>query len=204
MTTNETNWFRDIYPYKILTEVVFPQYKAKDKLRIWSTACSTGQEPYSISICVSEYAEKITWGPFANIVKIFATDISSSVLGIAKKGEYGALEMERGLSPERKIKFFEQLKTGKYRLNNNESSRVVFQQFNLLSNFIFPSKFDVIFCRNVLIYFSSELKATIIDKFANILENGGYLFLGSSESMPTECNKFKIINCQPGIIYQKK
>ena len=203
MTTNETTWFRDVHPYNVLLDRVFPQYRGKNQLRIWSAACSTGQEPYSISMCLSEYAEKISWMPFANIVKILGTDISAAVLERAKKGEYTYIEIERGLSPERKKKFFEYLSNGRYKLRDIELARVAFQQFNLLSSFMPFGKFDVIFCRNVLIYFSLEIKINIINRFAGALNKDGYLFLGSSESMPQQCNQFKVINCQPGIIYQK-
>lgn len=203
MTTNETNWFRDMHPYSILVDKIFPQYKDKPQIRIWSAACSTGQEPHTISMCVSEYGEKIGWSIFGNNVKILGTDIASSVLERAKSGEYNEIEMERGISKERRNRFFEQLNTGKIRLKNIERSRVVFQPFNLLSSFAILGKFDIIFCRNVLIYFSSEIKIDIITRFANVLNDGGYLFLGSAESMPSQCEQFKIVHCNPGIIYQK-
>ena len=204
MTTNETNWFRDGYPYAVLVDKVLPQYKDKQHIHIWSAACSTGQEPLTISMCVSEYGDKISWSVFGNNVKILGTDIASSVLERAKTGEYNELEMERGISKERRQRFFEQLNNGKMRLNHTEQARVSFQPFNLLSSFALLGKFDIIFCRNVLIYFASDLRVDIINRFANALNDGGYLFLGSVESMPSQCKQFNIIHCNPGVIYQKK
>lgn len=203
MTTNETNWFRDIYPYTVLTDKILPCYKNQNQLRIWSAACSTGQEPFSISICVSEYAERISWTPFANMVKILATDIATIVLERAKNREYSSLEMDRGISDERRQRFFERKSSACYKLKDLEYSRVSFQQFNLLANYAMLGKFDIIFCRNALIYFSALNRENIINKFADCLNPGGYLVLGSSESIPQQCKQFKIINCQPGIIYQK-
>lgn len=203
MTTNETNWFRDQHPYTILTDKIFPEYKDKPQLRIWSAACSTGQEPHTISLCVSEYGEKISWSMFGNNVKILGTDISATVLERAKTAEYNELEMDRGISVARRHRFFEQLDTGKIRLKSTERARVSFQLFNLLSNFSGLGKFDIIFCRNVLIYFSAANKIDIINRFAASLNDGGYLFLGSAESMPQQCDQFKIVYCNPGIIYQK-
>ena len=202
MTTNETNWFRDAHPYTILTEKVFPEYKGKDRLRIWSAACSTGQEPHTISICVTEYLDKNPL-TFSKNVEILGTDISQYTIERAKLGEYDEIEMSRGMSEERKARFFERTANGCMRIKEKEHSRITFRVFNLLSSYVLLGKFDIIFCRNVLIYFSHEVKLNILNRLADSLNNDGYLFLGASESIPGGNGCFKMINHNPGILYKK-
>lgn len=203
MTTNETLWFRDNHPYDILYNKLLPELKGKGltKLRMWSAACSTGQEPYSISMVIDEFIEA-NFGSFSRGQEIMATDISSKVLAQARQAEYEMLALGRGLSQDRLKKFFRQSEQNKWKLADRIKQRVIFQQLNLLNTYSALGQFDVVFCRNVLIYFSSDLKREILKKIHKQLNPGGYLMLGASESMSELHEKFKVIHCHPGVIYQ--
>ncbi len=202
MTTNETSWFRDQHPFEALKNIILPELKQRRSLGIWSAACSSGQEPYTISITIEEYL-KSSPASFSSNIKIMATDISSSVLAEAKKATYDHLSISRGLSSERQQKFFHKVGTNLWRLNDELAKRVTFREFNLLDNPASLGRFDVIFCRNVLIYFSQENKTAIIEKFAKVLNPGGYLILGSSESIPAALSEsFSMVRANRGIIYK--
>lgn len=204
MTTNETLWFRDIHPYDILKHKLLPEIKVKQsrqKLRIWSAACSTGQEPYSMSIIIDEY-KRANPGSFLSGEEIVATDISSSVLQQARSGEYEMLALGRGLEKDRLQKYFKANTNGSWTINADIKSRVRFQSINLLAQYSGLGQFDIIFCRNVMIYFSSEVKIEILRKMHKQLNPGGYLLLGASESLSGLSDYYKMIHCRPGIIYQ--
>ncbi|MFM8454015.1 MAG: CheR family methyltransferase [Gammaproteobacteria bacterium] len=213
MTTNETNWFRDNHPYTNLTEKILPEFKqqkigAQQPLKIWSAACSSGQEPYTISICISEYLNGNP-GVFSAGVQIIGTDISNTILEQAKLGVYDPSAINRGLSPERQKTYFESVmdpnnKMSLLGIRKREKDRVSFRYLNLLDSFVLLGKFNIIFCRNVLIYFSNDTKREIIKKFANSLLPGGYLMLGASESMDPEITAFDMIKSNAGLIYKKK
>lgn len=203
MTTNETLWFRDIHPFDILRDKLLPEMtgSGSQKLRIWSAACSTGQEPYSISMVMEEY-KQIKPGALMTAPEIVATDISSSVLNQARRGEYEMLALGRGLSQDRLKRFFQQSTDGVWQVRPEIKSRVKFQSLNLLGQYSALGQFDIIFCRNVLIYFSSDVKAEILRKMRKQLKTGGYLVLGASESLSGMPDIYKMIHCRPGIIYQ--
>lgn len=204
MTTNETMWFRDVYPYEVLKEVILPEYAAKRaaSLRIWSAAASTGQEPYSISITVQEFVTG-KLGMFSGGVSIAATDISPTVLNAAKAGVYDNASVVRGLSEERRDRFF--VKKGEqWELKPELRNRVTFSELNLLGSYSRLGKFDIIFCRNVLIYFSHERKADILDRMAQTLNPGGYLILGSSEAPTSYSAAYQMIRTPKGVIYRLK
>jgi chemotaxis protein methyltransferase CheR len=186
MTTNETLWFRDEYPFNALRDVFFPEAEAarKRSLRIWSAACSSGQEPYSISMIAAEKSWSFT-------VDILGTDLSSKILAQAKSGLYDDLSLGRGLSLARRQQFFEQTAQG-WQLKNEITRRVRFQVANLLEPVTALGRFDLIFCRNVLIYFSRETKMKIIDHLANALNPNGVLILGASESVQQLSDRFGI------------
>jgi chemotaxis protein methyltransferase CheR len=205
MTTNETLWFRDVYPFDILAKRILPEYSGNMRpIRIWSAASSSGQEPYSIAMTILEQAAKTTQVNPAK-VEILGTDISESMLNICREGVYDSIALSRGLSPERKRMFFEQIpdKPSAMRVSQKVSKMVLFKQQNLLSNFAMLGKFDVIFCRNVLIYFAPEVKERIINAFAQSLYIGGYLFLGSSEYVNHDNKHFEMIRCNPGIVFRR-
>jgi chemotaxis protein methyltransferase CheR len=204
MTTNETLWFRDTYPFDLLKKQIFPELEKDHRnVKIWSAASSSGQEPYSIAMTGLEYQQSRP-GAFSLGIQILGTDISSAMLEHCQKAEYDGLALSRGLSPERRSKFFEDSGNGMMRLREPVRKNVSFRHLNLLDSYTLLGKFDIIFCRNVLIYFSPEVKTKIIKQFAQALNPRGYLFLGASESLSTLNSDFEMIRCNPGIIYRKK
>lgn len=204
MTTNETLWFRDTYPYELLKKQILPELeKTCRTVKIWSAASSSGQEPYSIAMTALEYQQSRP-GAFSLGVNILGTDISNTMLEHCQRAEYDGLALSRGLSPERRSKFFEDSGKGMMRLKDNVRKNVNFRHLNLLDSYTLLGKFDIIFCRNVLIYFSADVKAKIIHQFSQSLNSRGYLFLGASESLSSLNNDFEMIRCNPGIIYRKK
>ncbi|MFC3912128.1 CheR family methyltransferase [Pseudaeromonas sharmana] len=204
MTTNETLWFRDVYPFQLLTDKIFPELgKAGRPLKIWSAASSSGQEPYSIAMTALEQQIKKP-GTMPGGVQIIGTDISPTMLNQCKEGVYDSLALARGLSPERKRQFFEPCGDNKMRVTDRVKKLVSFRPFNLLDNYSLLGKFDIIFCRNVLIYFAPEVKSKILNQFASSLNPGGYLMLGASESLTGLTDRFEMIRCNPGIVYKVK
>ena len=205
MTTNETLWFRDQYPFELLSSKLFPEMLEKKKnIKMWSAASSSGQEAYSIAMIATEYQKKKS--VLGMNVQITGTDISNTMLEQCKKGVYDTLALSRGLSAERKKIFFERVNDGSDKLQVKPEVKKMtnFKYYNLLDSYAMLGKFDIIFCRNVLIYFSSEVKSKIINQFAGALNPGGYLILGASESITGLSDKFDMIRCNPGIIYKLK
>lgn len=203
MTTNETLWFRDEYPFNLLQSKLLPEFsKLNRPLKIWSAASSSGQEPYSIAMSVLEYQQKNP-GSLSRGVQIVGTDISTTMLEHCKYGHYDGLAISRGLSAERKRQFFEPGDNDMLKINDKVKKLVSFKPLNLLGNYNLMGKFDIVFCRNVLIYFSPEIKTQIISQFHGVLNDNGYLFLGASESMSGLSQQYKMHRCNPGIVYQK-
>tara|TARA_R110002126_G_scaffold10245_70_gene46733 strand:- start:3550 stop:4383 length:834 start_codon:yes stop_codon:yes gene_type:complete len=204
MTTNETLWFRDSYPYELLKKQILPELeKTCRTLKIWSAASSSGQEPYSIAMTGLEYQQSRP-GAFSLGLNILGTDISNTMLEHCQRAEYDGLALSRGLAPERRSRFFEESGNGMMRVKDFVRKNVNFRHLNLLDSYTLLGKFDIIFCRNVLIYFSPDVKAKIIKQFAQSLNPRGYLFLGASESISSINNDFEMVRCNPGIIYRKK
>ncbi|WP_100640233.1 CheR family methyltransferase [Marinobacter salexigens] len=204
MTTNETLWFRDNHPFRILQEKLLPEFAARSPatpLRVWSAACSTGQEPYSVGMIVDEFRRQKP-GKLLN-VKVTATDISKSVLEVARRGEYEMIAIGRGLSPERQRHYFTPSANGGWQIKPEIKSMVEFKELNLLERYIL-GKFDIVMCRNVLIYFSAHLKKDILTRIHATLNPGGYLILGASESLNGLSDLYEMVQCHPGIIYRKK
>lgn len=206
MTTNETFWFRDVYPYDHLKNNLFPQLmgatnKTYGPVRIWSAACSTGQEPYSISMMAEEYRQK-AMGQLPRQLQIVATDLSATVLDQARKGEYDKLSVMRGLSNERLDKFFDKLPDGNWKIKNSIKERIEFKSLNLMDSYAALGKFDIVFCRNVLIYFNADLKRQILQKIHAALKPQGILYLGSSEGLAGASDLFEMVRCEPGILYR--
>ena len=204
MTTNETLWFRDEYPFKLLKDKILPDLALrKTPLKIWSAASSSGQEPYSIAMAIQEYQQNNP-SAFTRGVQIVGTDISTTMLEHCKYGHYDSLALSRGLSDERKKKFFEPSNNGMWKVKDSVKKMVSFRQLNLLNSYSLMGKFDLVFCRNVLIYFSPEIKSKIIAQIHGTLNNSSYLFLGASESLSGLSQDFDMLRCNPGIVYQKK
>ncbi len=204
MTTNETLWFRDDYPYKLLKSKLLPDFAdRRTPVKIWSAASSSGQEPYSIAMSVLEYQQANPCA-FPRGVQIIGTDISTTMLDHCKYGHYDSLALARGLSQERKNKFFEAGDNDMLKVKDQVKKMVSFRPLNLLNSYSLMGRFDIVFCRNVLIYFSPEIKAQIIGQIHGTLNNAGYLFLGASESLSGLNDDFNMLRCNPGIVYQKK
>ncbi|MGR5408633.1 CheR family methyltransferase [Vibrio sp. PNB22_8_1] len=203
MTTNETLWFRDTYPFTVLADKLLPEMAAnKRPIKIWSAASSSGQEPYSMAMTVLETQQRKP--RLLPSVSITATDISSNMLDMCRAGVYDNLALGRGLSPERRRTFFEDAGDGRMKVKDNVKRMVNFRPQNLMDSYALLGKFDIIFCRNVLIYFSPEMKSKVLNQMANSLNPGGYLLLGASESLTGLTDKFEMVRCNPGIIYKLK
>lgn len=206
MTTNETLWFRDAYPFEILKSRLLPEIISSQpgqRLRIWSAACSSGQEPYSLSMAIDEY-ERAHPGQLRGGAQIIATEISPSMLAAAKAAQYDSLAIARGLSQERLTRYFDELAPGRWSVKMPVRSRVEFRQLNLLDSYSILGKFDIVFCRNVLIYFSAEVKKDILRRIHATLKPGGYLMLGASEALNGLPELYRMVQCSPGIIYQAR
>ena len=205
MTTNETLWFRDTHPFEVFKNRILPDRieQKRGPIRIWSAACSSGQEPYSLSMVYDEY--KAVSRNFAMpSLEIVGTDISRTMLDICKSAEYDGLSLGRGLSQQRLRQYFEPVEGDVWRVKRECSQRVRFQTLNLMDSYATLGKFDAVFCRNVLIYFSAELKRDILTRIHATIKPGGYLVLGASEGLTGLSDLYEMIHCHPGIIYQAK
>ncbi|MDA0424566.1 MULTISPECIES: protein-glutamate O-methyltransferase CheR [Stutzerimonas] len=206
MTTNETLWFRDTYPFEVLKSRVLPEMlkgASGQRLRIWSAACSSGQEPYSLSMAIDEYERGNPSQPKTG-VQIVATELSGAMLAACKAAEYDSLAIARGLSSERLQRYFDVKAPGRWAVKPAIRSRVEFRVQNLLDSYAALGKFDIVFCRNVLIYFSADVKKDILKRIHATLRPGGYLFLGASEALNGLPELYQMVQCSPGIIYKAK
>jgi len=190
MTTNETFFFRDKVPFDHLRETMIPallQARAgRHSLRIWCAAGSTGQEPYSIAMCLKEFGAALAgWR-----IEIIATDLSNEVLEKARAGLYSQFEVQRGLPIQLLVKYFKQV--GElWQLNADIRAMVQHRPLNLLQDFSHLGTFDVIFCRNVLIYFDQETKIGVFTRLAKLMESDGFLTLGAAETVVGLTDVFK-------------
>ena len=198
MTTNETLFFRDDRPFKQLREVVLPNIiKGRENsktIRIWSAASSTGQEPYSLAMTICEsFPQYQDWK-----IEILKTDLSNAALARAKKGEFSQFEIQRGLPIQMVMKYFKQ-EGSVWKIHDKIRNMVKFENFNLLDKMDNFPVFDIIFCRNVLIYFDEPTKKKIIQNMMKKLSPDGFLFLGASETILGLCSEFKIHHSYPGL-----
>jgi len=196
MTTNETSFFRDEHPYVVFREKIMPdmfervkQRKGRSyqrrgaKVRMWSVAASTGQEPYSMAMTIADAVNTKGMGLVAlEDFGILGTDISTKVLAKAVEGAYEPFDVARGLTPEALDRYFIKEKDF-YVINDNIRKIVEFKTLNILEPFVNIGSFDVIFCRNILIYFTDEVKRKILAQLFQMLAPNGYLLLGSTENM---------------------
>jgi len=175
MTTNETSWFRDTTPFTVLQQEILPAVRADNpgQLRIWSAACSTGQEPYSMIMTLLDGGERR--------FSVVATDLATDVLARARAGEYSQLEVNRGLPAPMLVKYFDRAGAG-WRVKPELRSFVSFAQHNLLGPPPSGGPFDVVFMRNVLIYFDAATKRDILVRLRRVMRPGGYLVLGAAET----------------------
>lgn len=182
MTTNETFFFRDRIPFDLFRDTILPEALARNasrrRLRIWCAAASTGQEPYSLAMLLQEAAPRLAgWQ-----VEIVATDLSTEVIEKAKLGLYSHFEVQRGLPVQWLIKYFTQIGE-QWQIAQSLRSMVDYRQLNLLHNFASLGQFDVIYCRNVLIYFDAPTKSDVLARLAAQLAPGGALLLGAAETV---------------------
>jgi chemotaxis protein methyltransferase CheR len=198
MTTNETFFFRDKLPFdhfreKIMSELLQARAGRKS-IRIWCAAGSTGQEPYSLAMCLKEMSASLTgWR-----VEILATDLSQEVLEKSKAGIYSQFEVQRGLPIQLLVKYFKQ-NGDLWQVNSDIRAMVQHRQLNLLHDFSHLGAFDVIFCRNVLIYFDQETKTNIFNRLSRIVEPDGFLVLGAAETVVGLTEAFKPIADRRGL-----
>ena len=209
ISTNETSFFRDRTPfdalrYKILPDIIDAKKGVNSRftpsLRIWSAACSTGQEPYSLAMSLIEMIPDIhtKWN-----VNILATDISDEVLKKASMGTFSEFEVKRGLPPNYRHKYFAG-NNGLWKIKDNVRSLIRFQKVNLLAPFRGLGKFDMIFCRNVAIYFDVPTKRKLFDRMHEIINNYGCLIIGSTETLLGVSDKFVSKNYLRAVYYQPK
>lgn len=208
MTTNETLWFRDMKPWTILKEVIIPKFiddlrtGKKQRITVWSAAASTGQEPYSFAMLIDEAIKrepKVSREQFY----ILATDISPSALYMAISGRFNSIAMARGMLPGYKDKYFTDT-NGVAEIIPEIKKMVVFKQFNLQHDFSKIPTCDLIFCRNVAIYFSPDFKKELFKKIYSKTDKDGYFFIGSTESLIGYSDDFEQLEYQKGVYYKPK
>lgn len=198
MTTNETSFFRDTKPFQYMKNSILPGFlkrRGADKRgRIWSAACSTGQEAYSIAMTIRDGVDKGECAPF----DIIGTDIADHVLKKAQDGEYNNFEIQRGLSMPQIVKNFTQ-KDQNWVVKDDLKSMVRFKKFNLLDHMAKLGQFDIIFCRNVLIYFNPETKLKVLQSLYAAMPPDGVLLLGSCENVMSEKTHFTPLENMHGV-----
>jgi chemotaxis protein methyltransferase CheR len=197
MTTNETSFFRDMRPFQTFEETILPymqKRRAKKTLRIWCAACSSGQEPYSLAMILKDRAAQMPGWKF----EILATDISDEMLEFARAGLYSQFEVQRGLPVNYLMKYFVQSE-GKWQLKDDIRKMVSFNNFNLLRPMDKLGPFDIVFCRNVLIYFDARTKTDILNRMTARLEKDGFMMLGGAETILGLTDKLKLIPEKRGL-----
>jgi chemotaxis protein methyltransferase CheR len=198
MTTNESFFFRDTKPFDQFKQICMPalmKARASSKaIRIWSAACSSGQEAYSLAMILSEMGAQLNgWK-----IEIIGTDLSQEILNRAKDGLYSQFEVQRGLPITLLVKYFQQ--TGdRWKISDAIRSKVQYREWNLLNDPAPLGKFDIVFCRNVLIYFDQPTKAKVLAGIAKQMPEDGYLFLGGAETVLGISDKFQLLPGQRGI-----
>ncbi|MFO7816479.1 MAG: CheR family methyltransferase [Thermodesulfobacteriota bacterium] len=208
ITTKETLFFRDKSPFELLKHRIIPELidkrQAKSgknspvKIRIWSSACSTGQEVYSIAIALKEVLPDLN----KYQVSILGTDISDEAIARASYGKYNSFEIERGMSGESLRKYFNPTSDGQWRIKDEIRAMAVFKKQNLMQPFSLLGRFDIVFCRNVAIYFNAQDKKRLFERIAGVLEKDGYLVIGSTESLTGVTDKLAPKRYLRSIYYQ--
>lgn len=198
MTTNESFFFRDKKPFDIILNEILPVlYKSRahtKRLRIWCAAASSGQEPYSLAMLLKEQEHK--WHDWS--IEILATDISQKILDKARKGLYSQFEVQRGLPIQLLMKYFKEVGE-MWQISESIRNMIYYEERNLLEPFTGMGTFDVILCRNVLIYFDQETKTDILNRAYEVIAPDGSLFLGAAETVLGISNRFKPVRGQRGV-----
>ena len=198
MTTNESFFFRDIKPFDQFRDVVLPQMmqqrSSKRTIRIWSAACSSGQEAYSLAMMLKENSAKLAgWR-----IEIVGTDISVEMLEKAKAGLYSQFEVQRGLPIQMLVKYFKK-KDESWQIDSALRGMVQFKEYNLLHDLRTLGQFDIVFCRNVLIYFDQGTKGRVLESISKQMPDAGILYLGGAETVLGISDRFRPIPNQRGI-----
>lgn len=201
MTTNETSFFRDIHPFEALRTTVLPEIREKNgkRLHIWCAACSTGQEPYSIAMLLSEHFPDLVVGGS----KIFATDLSTEVLERAKSGKYTQLEVNRGLAATSLVRHFRR-RGREWMISKKIQELVKFQPTNLLRPVNLGQKVEIVFLRNVLIYFKEDVKKQVLTNVKRTMKSGAYLFMGGAETILGIDDEFETVRIGRTMCYRLK
>ncbi len=209
VTTNETLFFRDSSPFEMFKHKVMPDLIDKRtaqtsgllpiNIRIWSAACSTGQEIYSLAIIL----KGLLPDPNKYRIKLLGTDISDEAVAKASYGKYNKFEIERGLDKDTLNRYFLEHENS-WKIRDDIRAMAVFQKRNLMQPFTGIGQFDIIFCRNVAIYFSLEDKKKLFEKIASVLAPDGYLIIGSTESLTGICPQFEPQRHLRSVFYQLK
>ncbi|MBS0372971.1 MAG: protein-glutamate O-methyltransferase CheR [Proteobacteria bacterium] len=192
ITTNLTSFFRENHHFEFLSGTVLPALEKRNaasrRLRIWSAGCSTGEEPYSIAIALQESMGRFRgWD-----VRILATDLDSQVVAHAAAGEYKPERFEK-MPAARRERWFRESRPEHFVADESLKSLITFRQLNLMHAWPFRGPFDVIFCRNVVIYFDKETQRTLFDRMAEVQRDGDHLFIGHSESLFKVCERYQLI-----------
>ncbi|MBD8876900.1 protein-glutamate O-methyltransferase CheR [Roseibium polysiphoniae] len=203
MTTNESFFFRDKTPFDHFNDTMLPallEARARTRaLKIWCAAASSGQEPYSLGICLKEAGPKLAgWR-----TRILGTDLSNEVLEKAKAGLYSQFEVQRGLPIQMLLKYFDQ-KGDMWQINPDMRAMIEWRKLNLLDNFSHLGEFDILFCRNVLIYFDQQTKSEILDRLAKMVPDDGFLVLGAAETVVGLTDAFKPVPGKRGLFQRKQ
>ena len=202
MTTNESLFFRDQKPFDILRERLIPELlerrKRERRIRIWSAAASTGQEAYSIAMVLAEHFPQLeSWD-----VRILGTDYSRSVVERARTGIFNHFEVQRGLPVMMLMKHFTQVEEG-WKVSDRLRRGLEFREGNLLENFRHLGPFDLVFCRNVLIYFDAQTKADVLSRMVDVMAPDGHLFLGASETVFGLCENLRAVDGVSTTLYRR-
>lgn len=202
ITTNETYFMREERQLRCFQQDILPlllEARGKQKIRVWSAGCSSGEEAYTLAILVRE-AQRCP----EDQVEIYATDINTRVLAKAKNGVYTESSF-RAVDAAFRQRWFREVEPGKFQIAPDIQRRVTFARFNLFDaeRYSLLSPFDVIFCRNVIIYFDLEAKVRVVDRFNEKLRAGGYLLLGHSESLISVTDKFTLVHLPNDLVYMK-
>jgi chemotaxis protein methyltransferase CheR len=199
MTTHETSFFRDHTPFDQLSDIIIPEIlernAKKRSFRIWSAACSTGQEPYSIAMTINRHIAAFAgWN-----IEIVATDLTEDALSQARLGHYTSFEIHRGLSDTLIEENFRKYDENTWEVDPELKTWLKFRTHNLLDSYVGLGTFDIVFCRNVLIYFNRATKTEVLAKIGNVMNPEAYLVLGSAETVVGLTSAFQIVKGRRGI-----
>jgi chemotaxis protein methyltransferase CheR len=203
LTTNETSFFRDLHPFEALRKVILPELLSRQqpdrKLNLWCGATSTGQEPYSVLMLIAQHFPHLLNGN----LKFWATDLCGEVLAHARLGQYTQLEVNRGLPASLLVKFFSRKGTA-WEIREDLKRHIDFREMNLIKEWVLLPPLDIIFLRNVMIYFDLESKKNILRNVRRLLRPGGYLLLGSAETTLNVDDAFERIVIEKSTFYRVK